>query len=46
MKRLLSHWPLQLIKVTESAISPLDFNLFGPEGLLHKKIEHLFCSAR
>jgi len=46
MKRLSSRWPLQLVKVTGSAIPPLDFNLFGPEGLLHKKIERLFCLSR
>ena len=37
MKRLSRHRPLQLIKVTGSAIPPLDFNLFGLKGLLHKK---------
>ena len=41
MKVLLSNLPLQLVKVIGSAIPPLDFNLFGPEGLLHKKIERL-----
>ena len=46
MKRLSSYWPLQLVKGTGSAIPPLDFNLFGLEGSLHKKIERLFCSAR
>jgi len=45
MKRLQSNWPLQLIKVTESAIPPLDFNPFGPEQLLHKKIKRLSCLA-
>jgi len=46
MKRLPSNWPLQLVKVTGSVIPPLDFNLFGPEGLLHKKIERLSCLSR
>ena len=46
MKSLLSYWPLQLVKGTGSAIPPLNFNLFGTEGLLHKKIERLFYSAR
>jgi len=46
MKRLPSYWPLQLVKATGSAIPPLDFNLFGLEGSLHKNIERLFCSAR
>ena len=45
MKRLPSNWPLQLVKVIGSAIPPLDFNIFGPEGLLHKEIERLSCST-
>jgi len=45
MKTLLSNWPLQLVKVIGSAIPPLDFNLFGLDGLLRKKIERLSCSA-
>ena len=46
MKRSPSYWPLQLVKGIGSAIPPLDFNLFGLEGSLHKKIERLFCSTR
>ena len=46
MKGFPRNWPLQLVKVIGSAIPPLDFNLFGPEGLLHKNIERLSCSAR
>ena len=45
MERLPRNWPLELVKATMGAIHPLDFNLFGPEGLLHKKIERLFCST-
>jgi len=45
MKKLSSNWPLQLVKVTGSVIPPLDFNLFGLEGLLHKKIELLLFGS-
>jgi len=46
MKIFPSYWPLHLVKVTGSDIPPLDFNLFGLEGLLHKMIKRLLCSAR
>jgi len=36
IKILSSYWPFQLIKVRGSAIPPINFNIFGPAGLLNK----------